>query len=119
VYGVEWYVYGFPLVMMDVTNGVLTATSKSGEYKAPTNQLFRVRTYVSPDFKRVVRISVNSLRSGAFLDLDNEPLVASYPDTKGRFIVVQLLNMWTDDFASVGNRTTDTGAGNFLIAGPK
>ncbi len=33
----EEYVYGFPLVMMDVTKGVLTAASKTGELKAPIN----------------------------------------------------------------------------------
>lgn len=117
--GMECYVYGFPLVMMDVTNAVLTATSKSGEYKAPINQFGRIRTYVSPDFKDVVRISVNSLWSFAVLDLDKEPIVASHPDTKGRFIVMQLMNMWTDDFGSIGSRTTGTGAGKFLVAGPK
>jgi hypothetical protein len=41
------------------------------------------------------------------------------PDTKGRFVVMQALNMWTDDFASSGSRTTGTEAGSFLIAGPK
>ncbi|MBR0956305.1 DUF1254 domain-containing protein [Bradyrhizobium japonicum] len=117
--GMECYVYGFPLVLMDVTNGVLNATSKSGEYKAPINQFGRMRTYVSPDFKDVVRISVNSLWSWAVLDLDKEPLVASHPDTKGRYVVMQLMNMWTDDFASIGSRTTGTGAGKFLVAGPK
>lgn len=55
--GMECYVYGFPLVLMDVTNGVITATSKSEEYKAPINQFGRMRTYVSPDFKDVVRVS--------------------------------------------------------------
>jgi hypothetical protein len=29
------------------------------------------------------------------------------------------MNMWTDDFGSVGSRTTGTGAGKFLVAGPK
>ncbi len=87
--GMECYVYGFPLVMMDVTNGVITATSKSGEYKAPINQFGRMKGYVSPDFKDVVRISVNSVWSFAVLDLDKEPLVASHPDTKGRYIVLQ------------------------------
>jgi hypothetical protein len=115
----EGYVYGFPLVMMDVTKDVVTATPKTGEYKAPINQFGRIRTYVDPDFKDVVRISVNSLWSHAFLDLDKEPFVISVPDTKGRYIVMQALNMWTDDFASVGSRTTGTGPGNFLIAGPK
>jgi hypothetical protein len=117
--GMECYVYGFPLVLMDVTNGVMTATSKSGEYKAPINQFGRMRGYVSPDFKDVVRVSVNSVWSFAILDLDKEPLVASHPDTKGRYIVLQLMNMWTDDFGSIGSRTTGSGAGKFLIAGPK
>jgi hypothetical protein len=63
------YVYGFPLVLMDVTRQVMTATAESAEYKAPINQFGRIRTYVNPDFKDVVRISVNSLWSNAFLDL--------------------------------------------------
>ena len=37
----------------------------------------------------------------------------------GRYIVVQALNMWTDDFMSVGTRTNGGKAGNYLIAGPK
>ncbi|MBR0882720.1 DUF1254 domain-containing protein [Bradyrhizobium liaoningense] len=117
--GMECYVYGFPLVLMDVTNGVVTATSKSEEYKAPFNQFGRMRGYVSPDFKDVVRISVSTVWSFAILDLDKEPMIASHPDTKGRYIVLQLMNMWTDDFASIGSRTTGSGAGKFLIAGPK
>ena len=119
VRGMEGYAYGFPLVIMDVTRGLLTATATSGEYKAPVNQFGRIRTLVDPDFTDVVRISRNSLWSHAFVDLDEEPIVYSQPDTKGRFIVMQALNMWTDDFASSGSRTTGTKAGNFLIAGPK
>ena len=103
---------------MDVTRGVLTATGTSGEYKAPINQFARIRALVDPDFKDVVRISRNSLWSHAFVDLNEEPIVYSQPDTKGRFIVMQALNMWTDDFASSGSRTTGTEAGSFLIAGP-
>jgi hypothetical protein len=67
--GEEEYVYGFPLVMMDVTRELVTAVSKAREYAAPSNQFGRIRTYVNPDFKNVVRISVNSLWSHGFLDL--------------------------------------------------
>ncbi|MGJ4968484.1 DUF1254 domain-containing protein [Bradyrhizobium sp. HKCCYLRH1073] len=119
VLALECYVYGFPLVMMDATRAVMTATSKSEQYKAPVNQFGRMRTYVDPDFKDCVRISVNSLWAFSFIDLDKEPFVYSQPDTQGRYIIMQALNMWTDDFASAGSRTTGTGAGNFLIAGPK
>jgi hypothetical protein len=119
IHGMESYVYGFPLVMMGVTKDVMTATPASGEYKAPINQFGRLRTYVSPDFKDVVRISVNSIWSHAFLDLDQEPMVVSIPDTKERYVVIQALNMWTDVFASAGTRTPESKFGNFLIAGPK
>jgi len=119
LHAMEEYVYGFPLVMMDVTKDVLTATSTAGEYSAPMNQFGRIRTYVSPDFKNVVRISVNSLWSFASLDLDSEPMIVSLPDMDGRYIVMQALNMWTDDFAEIGTRTNGGKAGNYLIAGPK
>lgn len=119
VRGAEAYVYGFPLVMMDVTKDKVTATSKAEEYFAPINQFLKMRTYVDPDYRDCVRISRNSIWAAAFVDLEEEPIVYSQPDTQGRYVVMQALNMWTDDFASVGSRTTGTGAGAFLIVGPK
>lgn len=119
VLGEEAYVYGFPLVMMDVTRQVLTAAPTSGEYAAPINQFARIRTYVNPDFRNVVRISVNSLWSHGFVDLDQEPMIVTVPDAGSRYLVMQALNMWTDDFASAGTRTPETKSGDFLIAGPK
>jgi hypothetical protein len=119
VVGLEEYVYGYPLVMMDVTREVMTATPVSGQYTAPINQFERLRTYVSPDYKNVVRISVNSLWSTAFLDLDQEPMIVSVPDMDGRYFVVQAMNMWTDNFLSAGTRTNGGKAGKYLIAGPK
>jgi hypothetical protein len=117
--GMEEYVYGYPLVMMDVTREVTTAAASSSEYSAPINQFARIRTYVNPDFKNVVRISVNSLWSFGFVDLDDEPKIVSLPDMDGRYIVMQALNMWTDDFGTAGTRTNGGKAANYLIAGPK
>jgi hypothetical protein len=119
ILGMQGYAYGFPLVMMDVTRGVMTATGTAGEYSAPINQFHRFRNFASPDFKNVVRVSRNSLWAVAFLDLDQEPIVFSHPDTKGRYLVAQAMNMWTDNFASIGSRTTGDGPGDFLIAGPR
>lgn len=117
--GMKEYVYGYPLVMMDVTREVITATPSSGEYAAPINQFARIRETVGPKEVNVARISVNSLWSHGFLDLDPEPMIVSLPDMDGRYIVMQAVNMWTDDFASVGTRTNGGKAGNYLIAGPK
>ena len=119
VFGMYAYAYGFPLVMMDVTRQVMTAAPSSGEYAAPINQFHRLRGFVDPDFKNVVRISWNSLWSTAFVDLDAEPVVFSYPATNGRYLVAQIMDMWTDNFASIGTRTTGKESGHCLIAGPR
>jgi hypothetical protein len=118
--GMESYVFGYPLVMMDVTRDVLTAAPapNADGTAAPINQLAKMPTYVSPDFKNVVRISLNSLWTTGWLDLENEPIVLSVPDTKDRYYVFSIMNMWTDVFGSAGKRTTGTSPGNFLIAGP-
>lgn len=119
VRGLQAYLYGLPLVMTDVSNDVMTATSKAGDFRAPINQFWRMRTFVPADYKDIVRVSRNSLWSGAALDLDQDALVISHPDTNGRYVIIQLMNMWTDDFGSIGSRTTGTGAGSFLVVGPK
>lgn len=116
-WGMEAYAYGLPLVMMDVTKDVLTAVPSAGEWAAPINQFTRAKTYVTPEITNVVRISLNGLWATAFLDL-TEPIVVSFPEVGDRFYVAQVMNMWTDNFASIGPRTTGTGAGDFLIVGP-
>ena len=118
VYGLEEYVYGFPLVLMDITKDKVTAASKAGEYTAPMNQFCRIRTYVSPDYKDVVRISVNSLWSDGFLDLENEPMVVTLPDTGNRYVVMQAMNMWTDNFMSVGTRTPEANSAISSLQAP-
>jgi hypothetical protein len=116
VLGLECYAYGFPLVMMDATNRIVTAVTKAGDYKAPMNQLLKMPGFVPPDYKDVVRISVSSVWSGGVFDLDQEPVIFSYPESDGRYFVVQLMNMWTDDFGSFGTRVSGNAGGKFLIA---
>jgi len=69
--GMESYVFGYPLVMMDVTRDVLTAAPapNADGTAAPMNQLAKMPHYVSPDFKNVVRISLNSLWTTGWMDL--------------------------------------------------
>ena len=120
IYGMESWVYGYPMVMMEVTREVLTAAPapNSEGTAAPINQLAKMPHYVSPDFKNVVRISLNSLWTTGWVDLEKEPIVLSVPDTHDRYYVFSLMNMWTDVFGSIGKRTTGTGPGSFLIVGP-
>lgn len=116
--GMEEYVYGFPLVIMDATRQVVTAVPKAGEYYAPINQLLKMRSYVDPNYKVVVRISRNSLWSAGVMDVGTEPMIVSIPNCKDVPLAVRWLNHWTDVFATAGSRTGESHAGNYLVVGP-
>ena len=88
IYGMESWVYGYPLVMMDVTREVLTAAPAPNAEgtAAPINQLAKMPHYVSPDFKNVVRISLNSLWTTGWVDLEKEPDRALGPRHQGSLL---------------------------------
>ena len=54
----------------------------------------------------------------AWLDLTKEPLVLSLPDTGDRYYLMQMLDAWTNVFASPGTRTTGNHKGDHAIVGP-
>ncbi|HEU5103108.1 MAG TPA: DUF1254 domain-containing protein, partial [Roseiflexaceae bacterium] len=118
--GMKAYVYGYPMVVMDVTCDVITAVPAPHPQGrgAPINQFANTPQYVTPDMKNVVRISRDTLWTTAWLDLDTEPIVLSLPDTHDRYHVFSMMNMWTDVFGSVGKRTHGTRPCDFLITGP-
>ncbi|MBV8071496.1 MAG: DUF1254 domain-containing protein [Acidobacteriaceae bacterium] len=112
------YVYGFPLVITDLTRQVETAVPTAGQLAAPINQFSRVRGYIPWNFVNVVPVSFNSLWSWAFVDLKDEPMVVSFPDGKGVPTAFRVLNFWTDVISTGGSRQPERNAGNYLIAGP-
>src|SRR5437667_925443 len=118
LYGLDAYVYSFPLIMMDLTKEVSTPVPTAGEITAPVNQFSVMTHYPDASFRAVARTGLDTLFAVAWADLDKEPLVLSVPDTDGRYYVIALFDLWSNVFASIGKRTTGTGAGSFLIAGP-
>ena len=116
--GVEAVVYGYPLVIMDVTKDKTTNYAGPVAFGGPLNQFANVRAFPDASFKDVVRANVDTLYSSAFLDLGPEPIVMSVPDTGGRYYLMPMMDAWTNVFASPGKRTTGTKAGNFAITGP-
>jgi hypothetical protein len=111
-------VYGFPLVIMELTRQVFTAVPAPMADGAPVNQFGNKKTFPDATFINVVRPNADTLYSAAWVDTAKEPIILSVPDTQGRYYMMPLLNYWTDVFASPGSRTTGTGAGNFAITGP-
>jgi len=113
---VDGYLYLYPLVMMDVTRKQSTNVEPGKEFgRGPMNAFTSVREYPPADFKGVVRPNFDTLYSVAWLDLTQEPMVVSAPNTDGRYYLLPMLDMWTDVFASPGWRTTGTQAATFLV----
>ncbi|MCJ7515273.1 MAG: DUF1254 domain-containing protein [Dehalococcoidia bacterium] len=111
-------IYGFPLVIMDLTRQVFTAVPAASANGAPVNQFGNKKTFPDATFTNVVNPNADTLYSAAWVDTAKEPVIISLPDTQGRYYLMPMLNYWTDVFASPGSRTTGTGAGNFAITGP-
>jgi len=53
-----------------------------------------------------------------WLDLSKEPLILSHPDMGDRYFWFQLASMDSDNFGSIGKRTTGGAAGSFALLGP-
>lgn len=113
------YLYAYPLVIMNVTKQVMTnVPNATTSGRSPINQFSHAETLVVPSVRDVVRPSCDTLYSTAWLDLSQEPLILSIPDTDGRYYLLPLLDAWTEVVASPGKRTLGTTAKNYILLGP-
>src|SRR5690606_4400714 len=81
-HAMEAYTYGYPLILMERTRQVSTATSQAEGSRAPMNQYAHIRTFPDPTFKDVVSPNVDTLYSVAWIDLRAEPIVITAPDAR-------------------------------------
>jgi hypothetical protein len=73
-----------------------------------------------PENKDIVSPNNDTPYSWAWLDLRTEPIVISVPEVpKERYYVMQWVDLFTQNFAYIGVRSTGFGAGNYMIVGPK
>lgn len=116
--GTEAYLYGYPLVTMEMTRRVMTNTAAPDMYHAPMGQFARIREYPTAAFHDVTAPNADTLYSTAWLDLAREPYIFSIPDSNGRYYLMPLLDGWTEVFQVPGKRTTGTHAQKYAITGP-
>ena len=114
----ETYIYGYPLVTMEMTRRVMTNVEMPKGTRAPMGQLVRMRRYPDASFRDVTAPNADTLYTTGWMDVGNEPWVLSIPDAKGRYYLMPMLDGWTDVFQVPGKRTTGTNAQRYVITGP-
>lgn len=107
------YLFGYPLVMMEVTkqHQMLIGTSAM-------NRFNHAKRFPDPGFNGVVSPNIDTLYSISHFDLRREPLVMEIPDTSGRFYMLQIMDAWSNVVISPGTRTIGTAPKRYLVAGP-
>lgn len=113
VLGAEAYIYGYPLVIMDLTRA--NAALSIG----PENELRRVRKFPDASFKDVVRPNVDTLYTTAFIDMAQGPWVFEMAPNTQRYEVMPFMDAWTNVYAAPGTRVTGTTGGTYLLVGPQ
>jgi hypothetical protein len=112
------YIYGYPLVTMEMTRRVVTNVAQVEGTRGPMGQIIKARSYPDASYRDVTAPNADTLYTIAFFDVGDEPWVLSVPDMKGRYFLLPFLDGWTNVFAVPGSRTTGTGAQTFVISGP-
>jgi hypothetical protein len=111
------YVFGYPLVTMEMTRRVVTNVAGIEGTRGPMGQLIKLRQYPNASFRDVTAPNADTLYTTAFFDVGKEPWVLSVPDMNGRYFLLPMLDGWTNVFAVPGKRTTGTGAQKYAICG--
>lgn len=116
----EAYLYGTPMVASYQTMYAFSIDKNNPQYKGPFNTVNNIARVFTPEDTAFVTPNSDTPYSFAVLDLRAEPVVISVPPMeKRRYFVLQLMDLYTYNFAYIGSRSTGNGGGNFLIAGPR
>jgi hypothetical protein len=116
---VDAYLFLYPLVLMDLTRRQMTNCAKpdpSG--RSPMGSFGHARAYPTASARVVVRPNFDTLYSVAWLDVGIEPALVRLPPTPDRYVILPLMDMWTDVFAAPGTRATGNAGGLYAVATP-
>jgi len=114
----EAYIFGYPLITMEMTRRVMTNVAEPKATHAPMGQFARLREYPNAEFHDVTAPNADTLYTVAWIDISKEPWVLSLPEANDRYYLFPMLDCWTDVFEVPGKRTTGTGPQTYAITGP-
>ena len=115
----EAYIYGLPMVLNYKTMYSYVVDKNSPEYKGEFNYLGCEARVFTPEDKAVVTPNSDTPYCMVWGDMRTEPLVLTIPEIgKERFYEIQLVDLFTHNFAYVSTIATGNVPGKYLITGP-
>lgn len=114
----EAYIFCLPLIEMAAARERMLHQPDGGEGQpAGLNLLKPTRKLTGSQNRTITTPNNDTLYSSAWLDLTKGPVTLTVPRCD-RYWSVALLNMYTDNDAVLGTRTTGNGGGRYTIVGP-
>jgi hypothetical protein len=115
----EAYIYANPVVDNYRIFYGSFVNEQDPEYKTPINQLVNLARVYTHEDRAVQTPNSDTPYSWLALDLRAEPFVLTVPQIEeGRYFSIQLIDLYTHNFAYIGSRVTGNSGGDFLIVGP-
>lgn len=87
------YVFGYPLVLMDVTREAATGNAPG---QAAPNTLRHAQSLPPVGASSPPEPNLDTLASSGWLDVSSEPVIVALPDSHGRYLDARALDMWTN-----------------------
>ncbi len=110
--------YAAPLVAMyNLRNTVAFGDNP----KALPGQIWRLEDVATPKLAAesgYVSPNVDVLYGFGFVDLSAEPVILTAPNSRGRYYMIEVVDMWTNAFAYPAGAAAGYGGGRFAFVGP-
>lgn len=114
------YIWGFPMVEGYKSMYQQAVDHGGANFHAGFNEIGNVASVATPKDTSIITPNSDTPYSFLWMDLRAEPVVISVPaiDAK-RYFSVQLIDLYTQNFAYINRSVTDGKAGAFMVAGPQ
>lgn len=126
--GIQAYIWGYPMVVMQRSRDEMTKASdapvtpeqfdESGKFFAPVNQVGNAWGMLGPKFSAVQSGNSDTQYSVTWYDVSDEPYILEIPDAKGRYYTYQFIDAWTNNFHYASTRTMGSQKQAYALVAP-
>lgn len=115
----EAYLYGYPVVEMYKTLYTQAVDQGGTRFKTPINRMGHSAQVPGPKDTSQFKPNPDTPYSFVWMDLRREPLVLTLPRIEDdRYYSVQLIDLYSQNIAYLGTRSTGNNGGHYMVAGP-